>query len=528
MRRSIAALCVTASLVAACDASDRATTPSSPSPAARVAVSAAPVASADPWFAYPIGWTRLRTPPQHRSGESWVWVGDELVVAGGCDPGVPDHCRETRSAFDFDPQSGRWRSIRPSPEPMTHALSAWTGTEAIFLEAYGTNEPIGGQAYDPSSGMWRPIAPAPLERGGVVVAAWTGADLIVLAGAGPSDQSVLEAAAYDPTTDSWWRLANAPLGLNLSSGMWTGRRLLVFGSLLDSRNHASTPTSVGAAYDPELDSWAMMPPSALSPQATSAGWLGDRMVAWDYETMSQEYDPETNRWSAPLNMPLAFSECYPDSVVVEGLLLAWFCGAAALYDSTTDAWRRIDGGPLEDTVHSKAYGRDLPVWRFADLVPAGPVVVMPMEGITLSRRGVACYGCEGSPRSYWVYRPPPHVEPDTSFVRPTNGDVRRAALGFLGTWLQGTLARLQWLATPDGLARFDARVPDLGAGANYWIDGRVEALDDGEFDVPVELVVRYRNPPDTPPEALRLVLVFGAGTSIGGDPGALLLVHVRR
>jgi hypothetical protein len=45
---------------------------------------------------------------------------------------------------------------------------------------------------------------------------------------------------------------------------------LLFGSLLNDRNIAETETSVGAAYDPSTDSWRTLPPSELSPQATSA------------------------------------------------------------------------------------------------------------------------------------------------------------------------------------------------------------------------------------------------------------------
>lgn len=87
--------------------------------------------------------------------------------------------------------------------------------------------------------------------------------------------------AYHPAGDAWRAIDRAPIGLNLASGMWTGRELLVFGSLLDGRNVADTRTSVGAAYDPLRDAWRKLSPSRLSPQATSAVWLKGRIVAWD-------------------------------------------------------------------------------------------------------------------------------------------------------------------------------------------------------------------------------------------------------
>ncbi len=70
-----------------------------------------------------------------------------------------------------------------------------------------------------------------------------------------------------------------PIELNLASGMWAGREMLVFGSLLDDRNVADTKTSVGAAYNPATETWRELPTSMLSPPATSAVWVRDRMVA---------------------------------------------------------------------------------------------------------------------------------------------------------------------------------------------------------------------------------------------------------
>jgi hypothetical protein len=281
-------------------------------------------------------------------------------------------------------------------------VPVWTGSEALFL--FGQDEDHSyddGFAYDPSAGSWRTIASAPVSPP-VAVAVWTGAEVIVWGGGRGEGETATQGAAYDPTTDTWQRIADAPIGLNLASGVWTGDRLIVFGSLLDNRNRAATDTSVGAIYDPASDSWQEMPPSQLSPQATSAAWAGDRMVAWDYEVHSQEFDPSTGIWTDPIKMPLQFSECYPDSVGVASHVFAWFCGDAALFDAV-DGWRRIHGGMLEPTIGNG--GASYRLWRFAQLIPAGDVVFFEAEGITITKSGTPCYGCPGSPTSFWVYRP---------------------------------------------------------------------------------------------------------------------------
>jgi hypothetical protein len=320
---------------------------------------------------------------------------------------MKNDCRPQGVAYTFDPRSRAWSSVAPPPTHLSYAKAIWTGAVAIFLRTSGRHGPIDGAAYDPATDSWRSLPAAPLARayGGVQV--WTGDRLLVWGGGDRGSARAAHGASYDPITGTWKRIADAPVALNAATGAWTGAEMLVVGSLLSGANRAPTPTAVAESYDPSSDSWTELPPTSLSPQATSAAWLDRRLVVWDYAARWQVYDPATARWSARSRMPLQPSECYPDSTVVAGSMFAWFCGHAALLDGPGSTWERVRGGPLADTVHSKAYGTDLQLWRFADLVPAGSALVMRLEGITLNRKGVACYGCEGSPVHYAVYRPAP-------------------------------------------------------------------------------------------------------------------------
>ncbi len=349
------------------------------------------------------GWTELPLPPEVREGVAFVGAGSELLAWGGCDPAVEGDCAATADGYAFDPETRSWSRLKQAPIPGAYANAVWTGTEAIFLgfgnQPLRDRELLEGQAYNPETGTWRTIAQAPLAPRTGAVAVWTGSEVIVWGGGDPGDATVREGAAYNPSSDEWRRIADAPVGLNHMSGLWTGREMLVFGSLLDNRNHADTRTSVGAAYDPASDKWRELPPSELSPQATSAVWVGDRMVAWDYEVHSQEFDPNSNTWSKAVKMPLDFSECYPDSVVVQGRVFAFFCGRAALFDVSSGTWEEIHGGLLDEEV------RSLKLWRFAWLVSTGSTVFLLAEGITFEQTGEPCFGCPESPVSIWAYRP---------------------------------------------------------------------------------------------------------------------------
>jgi hypothetical protein len=351
---------------------------------------------------YPEGWTELPLPPEQTSSEALVWTGSEVIAWGGCDAAVSDECRPTDTGLAFDPTTEEWSAIPAAPAEAGAPHAVWTGREAIFID----EDTLDGVAFDPEARTWRSLPEPPIAPRFGAIYLWTGNEVIVWGGGDRGDPTIVEGAAYDPAADSWRRIADGPVGLNEASAVWTGQEMLVFGSAQNDKNWAATDTAVGAAYGPTLDRWRELPPSDLSPQASSAVWTGDVMVAWDFEVHSQEYDPATDTWTQPLKMPLEFDECYPDSVPMQGRVFAYFCGRAALYQPAISEWSEITGGPLDEELYSEAYERRIKLWRFATLVPTGDVVFLMMEGITLNQDGTACYGCSGSPHSFWAYRPP--------------------------------------------------------------------------------------------------------------------------
>jgi hypothetical protein len=356
----------------------------------------------------PKGWTKLPVPPDDlHDGAAFVWTGSEILAWGGCQGEAPEGCGLTERGYAFDLDRRSWLPLPPHDAPSS-SNAVWTGQEAIFFqneppEGSGNSEKLVGHAYDPAAETWRTLPEAPGESLTGAIHLWTGREVIVWGGGAPESGESALGAAYDPATDSWRRIADAPRGLNLASAVWTGREMIVFGSLLDNRNIADTRTSVGEAYDPRTDTWRMLPPSELSPQATAAVWVGNRMVAYDYETRWQAYDPTTDAWTEPGDMPFPFDECYPDAEVAGDLGFAFFCGRAALYDPAIGAWERLSGGPLDNEVEGQG---GLRLWRFASLVPAGDGLFLSMEGITVTGQDdTPCFGCPGSPRSFWAFRP---------------------------------------------------------------------------------------------------------------------------
>ncbi|HEX9123718.1 MAG TPA: hypothetical protein VF984_10255, partial [Actinomycetota bacterium] len=375
-------------------------------PTPRPPASETPAPPGDPWASYGEGWTQLPAPPEPRQGATLAWAGDELLYWGGVRSGDTDYA-PTSDGYAFDPVTGAWRPIPPSPVPGKYTRAVWTGTEAIFWGAQRGQDSglasASGLAFDPATERWHEIPSSPHQPsfGGALV--WTGSELISWGGGAPGDPENTQGAAYDPETDMWRRIADAPIGLNLASGVWTGHEMIVLGSLLNSRNIASTSHVVGAAYDPTTDSWHRIAPSELSPQASSAVWTGDRMVAWDYAFKAAEYFPDRDEWRPLPDVPGESGECYVDSAVVEGTVFAWDCGYAATLPPGATEWDPVNGGVTEPTV--TANDQPYRLFRFAQLVPAGDVLAMAAEGITVGDRGTSCYGCRGAPMSFWVFRP---------------------------------------------------------------------------------------------------------------------------
>jgi hypothetical protein len=361
-----------------------------------------PSVATDPLGSIPPGWTQFPSPPATRPGASDVWTGQELLVWGGANDKSEDYS-PSAEGYAFDPAAGSWTPLPPAPVPGKYALVAWAGTEAVFLGVGTDRNPWQAEAFDPATRTWRVLPTPPLAPRTGEVVQWTGSEVIVWGGGDRGEASNMDGAAYDPSTDSWRPIADAPLGLNQADGMWTGTRMIVFGSLLDGRNIADTNDSVGESYDPASDTWQELAPSELSPQATAAVWFDDRMVAFDYGWKAASYDPVKDSWDPLGDLDFQSAECYPDGAVVGMEVFAFGCGEAAALSPGDRAWTPIHGGLTDATV--EANGHPYQLWRFATLVPAGDVLFLDAEGLTVSNGGTPCYGCSGSPTSLWAYRP---------------------------------------------------------------------------------------------------------------------------
>lgn len=316
-----------------------------------------------PWLAGPAGVDFFTGLPFAVADGLDVPAGTWLRVTGHFDDPACEgdlRCRERFLVTAFEPAPpppselrGEWRVMAPAPIAGRLAASGvWTGQE--FLVWGGTVAPgdTEGAAYDPTADSWRTMAASPLESRVAHAAVWTGREMIIWGGLGNLDATEPErtAAAYDPLTDTWRRIADAPLaGFH---AVWAGSEMIALG----------TQRGV-AAYDPETDSWRTLsdPPGDAS-YLRQLVWTGTEVLLFDAPDGSDtavrgfrlDEDGTTWRplaasnWSAPAAGPIiwAGSEAislgqYPESS--EGGLTN-----SVAYDPTADRWRAVSACEVSD------------------------------------------------------------------------------------------------------------------------------------------------------------------------------------
>jgi len=176
-------------------------------------------------------------------------------------------------------RSDTWTEIAASPLEARHdSVGVWTGKEVLVVGGTtdvdpcspGTDcEPLGspsyradGAAYDPATDTWRRIAdaPSPVQGG---IAAWTGHEMVVV--------SRFATLAFDPGTDEWRQLDPAPHGFTTAVSMDGD---VVFGSY-DQRPGVEDPDWV---LHVDEGSWRPVPRDPF-------GESYDRSFAWDGERL---------------------------------------------------------------------------------------------------------------------------------------------------------------------------------------------------------------------------------------------------
>jgi hypothetical protein len=212
-----------------------------------------------------------------------VWTGREMIGwGGGC-------CGD---AFDdgvaYNPRTDTWRALARSPlAGSQHPLGVWTGRELLVL--VGGLDPDGkpwsarlarAAAYNPATNRWRRIAPLPAARAGANVI-WDGREMLVLGGAATTGPLPAGGFAYDPATNRWRSLPRMESGRVGAAAVWTGTHVLLWGGRRTVGGGLPSIPPHGLAFDPSSSTWSPLPPAPLVGRLDpTAVWTGRQLVLW--------------------------------------------------------------------------------------------------------------------------------------------------------------------------------------------------------------------------------------------------------
>jgi hypothetical protein len=293
-----------------------------------VNVAAAYDPTARSWRRLPQGGSAGTFPP-YRS----VWTGKEMLVLG----------QGTREAFN--PHTDRWRRLPGSPLLAIHeghGIVVWTGREMIGWGGGCCGDAFSdGVAYNPATNRWRALAPTPLAGSQSPIGAWTGRELVIFVGdenpldGKPWPARLARAAAYNPATDKWRRIAPLPAPREGATAVWDGREVLVVGGAGAPRGGKPAPlATVGFAYTPATNRWRRLPSMESGRAGAAMVWTGQRLLVWGGQTgvpgalpaavpsHGLAYEPKTNRWSSLPRAPLK-GRLDPTAVWTGRELIVW-------------------------------------------------------------------------------------------------------------------------------------------------------------------------------------------------------------
>lgn len=314
-----------------------------------------------------------------------VWTGDEMIVFGGYDGGEGGE----GGAAAYSPATGAWRRLADPPDAAKGApVAVWTGTELI---AFGgdPDDTTHGAIYDPQEDQWRTVSEAALGNANSSAshAVWTG-DRVLLVGffREREDEAggAQGAALYDPATDDWTQLPDAPEVLPyFRDAVWTGNELVLIGPEPASGSRA--PQQIMAlALNPATATWRTLPAPPLDVRGQLlVAWSGQEVVVGGGNTFSDAgarpthqdaaaFDPATSTWRMLPDAPIPFrgNERYGD-VAVNGMVIAFDTadpnGQVLLLDPATAAWRLAPGPNRPELTEP----RELPGRREAPVVSTG-------------------------------------------------------------------------------------------------------------------------------------------------------------
>jgi hypothetical protein len=257
--------------------------------------------------------------------------------------------------------------VRAARESMPREAGAWqilANYSVIAMDNFGARDPdtgkvyvlggatlsgtsASGAVYDPDTDTWSPIAEAPMARMSAAVGFING-KLYVAGGWDANGDPVQEVDIYDPATDSWNIGAPSPIaqGGGVAHAVLNGKLYLVGGC---SNGACSSTLTTVQVYNPLADKWSVAADYPVAVTFAACAGIKDKLycagnIASTVEGGGYAYDPAGGSWSPIADMPTPqaaaiYAEANGRLMIAGGLdSSAAITNATLAYDPVTDSW----------------------------------------------------------------------------------------------------------------------------------------------------------------------------------------------
>jgi N-acetylneuraminic acid mutarotase len=213
-------------------------------------------------------WSQIADAPQALESPAGAFLNGKMYIAGGWDSsGSP-----STAVYAYDPSSGSWSQEASLPAPLSASAAAVLNGQLYIVGGCTT----GGCApssnatyrYDPGSNSWTQLANYPASAAFGACAGISGE--VVCAGGNDADTntSLKSTFIYDPGSNTWSQGADIPYDNWGMAYAGSGNQLQIAGGV--SNNAIGNQA---AAYDPSSNSWSALP-NANNPEYRGGGACG--------------------------------------------------------------------------------------------------------------------------------------------------------------------------------------------------------------------------------------------------------------
>ncbi|WP_188944969.1 hypothetical protein [Nakamurella endophytica] len=189
---------------------------------------------------------------------------------------------------------GTWQELPAAPiSGRSDAVGAWTGSLVLIWggrDATSRGRPLllgDGASYDPATRRWNQLPPSPLPPRASALSVWTGRQLLIWGGQGPTGNNYTDGAAFTPATRTWTALPSLPDPTGPTGPVrdralvWTGTAAVLFTAGAEAPAATAASSVAAHRFVPGASSWTELPSLHLSaghPAQRIAAVATDRQV----------------------------------------------------------------------------------------------------------------------------------------------------------------------------------------------------------------------------------------------------------